>query len=261
MIFETIAIAFSTYSRLPMPQVPWNEKNKRFVLAAFPLVGALIGAVAVLLVLLCDYLALPAGVLALLVPAVPLLLTGGIHADGFIDTADARHSYAAREKKLEILKDPHVGAFGVIRLILYVLLVLAALWTALSTEQHALLLPPLFFSFLLSRALSGLAGEVFPKAKADGILAGFAGEKNGKAPAIVLLLETIAVAVLFILLSPYYAVQIVLLNLLLLLYYYRMSMREFGGVTGDLAGWFLCLSELLSAGTAAVTAVVRGVLL
>ena len=41
--FETVAVAFSMFSALPMPQVDWNERNMRYSLCAFPLVGALIG--------------------------------------------------------------------------------------------------------------------------------------------------------------------------------------------------------------------------
>ena len=46
--------------------------------------------------------------------AIILLVTGGIHMDGYMDTMDALHSYGSREKKLEILKDSHIGAFAVI---------------------------------------------------------------------------------------------------------------------------------------------------
>ena len=51
-----------------------------------------------------------------------LLVTGGIHLDGFMDTTDARSSYGDREKKLAILKDSHVGAFAVIGCSFYLIL-------------------------------------------------------------------------------------------------------------------------------------------
>ena len=44
-LLRSCAIAFSTYSRIPMPMVEWNEKNMRHTLAFFPLVGAAVGAV------------------------------------------------------------------------------------------------------------------------------------------------------------------------------------------------------------------------
>ena len=60
---------------------------------------------------------------------LPLLVTGGIHLDGFLDVADARSSHQSRARKLEILKDSHVGAFAVIAMGCYLLLY-TALWSA-----------------------------------------------------------------------------------------------------------------------------------
>lgn len=45
---------------------------------------------------------------------IPVLITGGIHLDGLLDTADALSSYKTKEEKLEILKDSHAGAFAII---------------------------------------------------------------------------------------------------------------------------------------------------
>lgn len=71
-----------------------------------------------------DVLNLSAAVSALVGAAVPLLVTGGIHMDGFLDTMDAVHSYGDRSRKLEILKDPHLGAFAVISFGVYMMLYL-----------------------------------------------------------------------------------------------------------------------------------------
>ena len=64
--------------------------------------------------------------------AIPLIITGGFHADGFLDVSDSLCSYGSREKKLKILKDPHIGAFAVIRLAVYYLIYAAALLLAAS---------------------------------------------------------------------------------------------------------------------------------
>ncbi len=119
-------IAFATYSRLPMPRVAWERRNLELAPAFLPLVGAVIAGGEFLLFWGGGLLGLPAVVLALLAAALPILVTGGIHLDGFLDTKDALHSYKSREEKLEILKDSHVGAFAVIRLALYLLVFIAA---------------------------------------------------------------------------------------------------------------------------------------
>ncbi|MFQ7443766.1 MAG: adenosylcobinamide-GDP ribazoletransferase [Gemmiger formicilis] len=112
---QTIAVAFAMFSALPMPQFDWNEKNMRYALCAFPLVGAVCGA----LWCVCGVLPLPAAARAAGFCLVPVWVTGGIHLDGYADTCDALSSYGDTAKKLEILKDPHCGAFAVIRLCSY----------------------------------------------------------------------------------------------------------------------------------------------
>lgn len=118
-------IAVSMYSKIPMPNVEWTGERMRYVMCFFPLVGLAQGAVLGLwLHLALDVLNLSAAVSALVGAAVPLLVTGGIHMDGFLDTMDAVHSYGDRSRKLEILKDPHLGAFAVISFGVYMMLYL-----------------------------------------------------------------------------------------------------------------------------------------
>ena len=115
IVLQTIAVAFAMFSAVPVPQFGWNEKNMRYALCAFPLVGLLCGV----LWCVCGVLPLPAPARAAGFCLVPVWVTGGIHLDGYADTCDALASYGDREKKLEILKDPHCGAFAVIRLCSY----------------------------------------------------------------------------------------------------------------------------------------------
>ena len=111
IVLQTMAVAFAMFSALPVPQFTWNSKNMRYALCAFPLIGGVIGA----LWSLCGALPLPDMIRAGGFCLIPVLVTGGIHLDGYADTSDALSSYGDREKKLEILKDPHCGAFAVIR--------------------------------------------------------------------------------------------------------------------------------------------------
>ena len=114
-VLQTIAVAFAMFSAVPVPQFDWNEKNMRYSLCAFPLVGVLCGA----LWYVCASLPLPAIVRAAGFCLIPVWVTGGIHLDGYADTCDALCSYGDTQKKLDILKDPHCGAFAVIRLCTY----------------------------------------------------------------------------------------------------------------------------------------------
>ena len=84
---------------------------------------------------------------------IPILITGGFHVDGFLDTCDALHSYQPRERKLEILKDSHIGAFAVIMLALYGLIFLGGFSEI--TECRTLVVAGA--GSFLSRVLSGVA--------------------------------------------------------------------------------------------------------
>lgn len=43
IVLQTIAVAFAMFSAIPVPQFDWNEKNMRYAMCAFPLIGAVIG--------------------------------------------------------------------------------------------------------------------------------------------------------------------------------------------------------------------------
>ena len=167
IFFQTIAVAFAMFSAVPVPQFEWNEKNMRYAMCAFPLIGLVIGG----LWSLCGALPLPALVKAGGFCLLPVWVTGGIHLDGYADTCDALSSYGDREKKLEILKDPHCGAFAVIRLCSY-FLAYFALCTAVQFTPRTGFLWTL--ALVLERALSGLAVAAFPMAKNTGLAHTFA---------------------------------------------------------------------------------------
>ena len=77
----------------------------RYTMCFFPLIGVLIGAAVAGFVFLSEKLGAGEIFTALVGTALPLVITGGIHMDGFLDTTDARRSFLPRERKLEILKD------------------------------------------------------------------------------------------------------------------------------------------------------------
>ena len=94
VVLETIGVAFAMFSALPVPRIDWNERNMRYAMAAFPLIGAVIGA----LWCVCGALPLPDMLRAAGFCLIPVAVTGGIHLDGYADTSDALSSYGDREK-------------------------------------------------------------------------------------------------------------------------------------------------------------------
>ena len=122
-LLNAMIIAIAMYSKIPMPRVDWNEKNMRYAMCFFPLVGVIIGVWEMVAGnLITVWKGEGTFFYAVVLTLIPVFITGGIHLDGFADTMDAKSSYGDREKKLQILKDPHTGAFAIISLCCYFLL-------------------------------------------------------------------------------------------------------------------------------------------
>ena len=239
IVLQTIAVALSMYSALPMPQFAWNEKNMRCAMAAFPLVGVICSAAVYLWGLLARYAGFSPVLTGAGLALAPVVVTGGIHLDGFCDTTDALASHQSREKKLEILKDSHCGAFAVIGTCAY-LIFLTALCAELRADNRRLL--QLGLIFVLSRALSGVAVTTFPCAKNSGLARTFSDMAAKRLTRALLLLILAAAAGGLIALGGGWAVAAAAVMFGI---YYVSSRRIFGGITGDLAGWFLQWCELL----------------
>ena len=103
-MIQSLIIAFAMYSKIPMPRVDWNKKNMRYALCFFPMVGVVIGLALWGCVRLCEIGNMKGFFSSVLLTILPIILTGGIHMDGFLDTVDALSSNASKERKLEILK-------------------------------------------------------------------------------------------------------------------------------------------------------------
>ena len=239
-IGKSIAIAFSMYSKIPMAQFEWKEEDMRYSMCFFPLVGIVIGLLSWCWWLFCQQFGIGKMCFAFVGLAIILLVTGGIHMDGYMDTMDALHSYGSREKKLEILKDSHAGAFAVIIGICYFVICFGV-----ASEVTAEQIPLLCLIFGISRSFSALSVVNFPNANPKGTAAVFGnhsvkGRVNGTM--IVYLILFCGAAVL---LNPLPGLLLMAAAVLTFVYYHHMSLKYFGGITGDLAGFFVCLSELV----------------
>lgn len=241
-IIASMIIAFSTYSRIPMPAVEWSDANRKYAMCFFPLIGAVIGALLWGWLWLCDVLAAGAFLRGAGAALLPLLVTGGIHMDGFMDTCDAMASWQTKDRRLEILKDSHVGAFAVMGCAGYLLLD-AAVWSEASLQDA----PMLGCIFVLSRALSAWAMTALKSARPSGMLGAFAQASHRRMVSISSVLYGIGCAVCWFALSGWSGAAYLVAAGLCLLCYKRMAYKHFGGVTGDLAGWFVQIAELVLA--------------
>ncbi|HXH03374.1 MAG TPA: adenosylcobinamide-GDP ribazoletransferase [Candidatus Competibacteraceae bacterium] len=219
-------LALQFLTRLPAPAgAPPTAQELGRSVAAFPLVGLVIGAL----------LALPAWLLpeadplllAALLVTLWTLLTGGLHLDGLADCADAWvGGFGDRERTLAIMKDPRCGPIGVIAIVLLLLIKYAAL-------QHVLRLSawPLLWAPLLGRSAMVALLLTTPYVRAQGLGSAYSAHLSRRACQAWLL----ALPLLALSLGPW-AVGSWLAAAAALLWLRRALLRRLGGCTGDTLG-------------------------
>ncbi len=247
---NSFLIAFSMYSRIPVPQPDWEDSSMDYVMCWFPFVGTVIGVLAWLCFQGGRFLGLSSLLLGAVLTALPLWISGGIHMDGYMDTRDALASCGDKKKKLAILKDSHTGAFAVMGCGLYLLLTFGA-WCTMEPGRGLLCV---CLGYMVSRTLSGLSVLCFPKAKKSGSYVTMFAKRASKGRAVLFLaLLLVLEGVLLLWLGGWRGGLAAAAAAAVFGWYYHMSRKHFGGITGDLAGYFVQLSELVILLAMAVT--------
>jgi adenosylcobinamide-GDP ribazoletransferase len=158
--------------------------------AWFPLVGLLLGGALALLDVLLSA-AFPRGLADALLLAALVVMTRAVHLEGFMDSCDALFGGFTRERRLDIMRDPHVGAFAVVGGALLLLLK----WTALGALSPAVRTPALVLFPCLGRWGTALVMALFPYARSHGMGTAFQ-EGYGRRHLMVALLTALAASVL-----------------------------------------------------------------
>lgn len=241
---KSFVLAFSMYSRIPMPQLEFKEGDGKYSFCFFPFVGAVIGVLEFLWFGLCRHAA-GSGVTqtgaVCIAAAIPLVITGGFHIDGFLDVTDALSSYRNTDEKKRILRDPHIGAFAVIGFAAAGLIFVGCL-SQIQTAKEVC-----FFagSFALARIFSGLAAFYLPKFDEEDNLAQTVAMQDRKTVLAVLWLELLLWMCGFGLLALVTMAAEMAAAALVFCYYRWKMMKEFGGTVGDTAGWYVVVQEVV----------------
>ncbi len=228
---DSFLFALSHLSRLPVPAVPFKEESLGRSTAFFPLVGLLFGLILAVFWWLAGWLFPPPVIAAMIVVGL-VALTGGIHLDGFMDSVDGLFSGRPRERKLEIMRDSRVGAFGVLALTCLLLLKFALLQGLLEGLFAGVLFKMLLLIPVLSRWGMTFAIFTFPYARPEGL---------GKLHTIYtgrkeLLLATLTAAVVAGFILGPVGLWLMALGGALTLLLGKAVAVELGGLTGDVYG-------------------------
>lgn len=239
-----ILLALQFFSTFPIRRnLPMEKTHVNAMFAQLPLLGILFGAVMAVSALVMRETAVTGSLLlAFLLVLLSLVLSGGLHMDGLADVADAYFSYQEKEKRLEIMGDPHIGAFGAMALILTIAgKIIIVSETVLTVSLWMILFIPVF-----SRIGLLLLFSTTPSAKSSGLAAFFQQKTDRqKMAGWGLLWLAAAMAILVLVMGWQMAVAIFFPFMLVTLFYRQWCRKNFGGVTGDLFGTYVEGMELL----------------
>lgn len=236
--FHAFAMCQSMFCAIPFPSNIWDEKARDKMLLFLPVVGLEIGAIWAGLAWLCNILNLPILIKGLILSVYPYLVTGFIHLDGYMDVTDAVKSYRSLERRREILKDSHVGAFAVIGIVLLLLAQFAFMASAKENTDFRILV----FVPAVSRCCSALAVTALKPMNTSQ----YAGQKKPKSHIVMLMTMTAVFVAAGFLLCGHYGFVLVgcLVGYGVAL---RKAYRSLEGMNGDISGYSLSIAELCAA--------------
>ena len=253
-IIKHIIVAFSLYSRIPMPHFEWKDDDTEHVLVFLPWIGAIIGLLLytahfllnehfTLISELCIY------------SLIPLMVTGGFHMDGYMDVQDALSSYKPPEEKLKILSDPHIGSFAIIRLVMFALIWCGSL-PCIINQKDPIYLYSYFCIFVLARIQTAILCLKLKRAKKTGLLH-MEAQKSSKVDILLCALQGIVVLAIMVKISIWIGIISFSVCVCHGLYIRHMCYKQFGGATGDVAGYsIVTLEECLIVAIAIMTFVI-----
>lgn len=238
-----IPLALVLLTRLPVPRLPEKVYARQADSAwAFPVVGLVVGLLACAVGLVSIAMGLPSMFAAALVTATLVTSTGAMHEDGLADTADGLWGGFTRERRLEIMKDSHTGAYGVLTLIFTQLMRVALIAALLTAGAYAVVLA----ACIASRAFMPVLMSALPNARNSG-LSHSVGGPRGTTVAAGLALAAACSA----LLMGFGAAMPILLAALVVAVFAKVAKTKIGGQTGDILGATQQLAELAFLATAA----------
>ncbi|MCL1808870.1 MAG: adenosylcobinamide-GDP ribazoletransferase [Clostridiales bacterium] len=233
-------MSLGMFSAFPLPTRQWDDACRDLALPCLPLVGGLVGSLWWgAAELLCEsgmHTALAAAAIAL----APFAATGFLHLDGYMDTSDAALSRQPFEEKLRILKDPHAGAFAVIMLAALFTLQFAACW---AIAEKGELLALLAVIAVVSRCCCSLSVLCLKAMLGSGYASMFKQGTGLRHKVFVAALAALAVtaAVLY---AGVWGLVVASSAVLGYAAAAAFTYREFKGISGDLAGFALVISEI-----------------
>lgn len=238
-VFSGLLMSFGMFSIFPLPNNLWNDQGARHILKFYPLVGFLIGLFIYYLYNIFFFINLPIMLFAFFVLFFIYFFTGMLHLDGYMDVCDSLLSRRSREEKIRILKDSHVGAFSVIYLIFLLLLNFCSIYTFINNRKSPYFL---LFILMISRAINAIF-MLYKKPIEKSYFINYFQKYIKKIDKIISFLIFIIICFIFIYIFKEKAFYILFLMILSNSICMIRCEKQLSGISGDVAGFSLVISE------------------
>ncbi len=231
-----IPVTLVLLTRLPVPTLPQHVFKRQSRAAwAFPIIGAIVGCLGLLVGQIGLGAGLPPLACAALIVATLIVTTGAMHEDGLADTFDGFWGGFTKERRLEIMKDSHIGTYGVLALLLSQLIRI----TAIVALLNAGLAMGILAACIFSRSLMPVPMALLANARSSGL-----GQSVGAPPADAVLTGLGLAVLLAILLVGSKAILPCLFAPLVAGGLWATAKVKIGGQTGDVLGATQQISEI-----------------
>ena len=238
-MMKGLIMCIQFFTSIPIPyEVPMDRRHINIAIKMFPVLGLLQGFLYGLLsYALIQWTPLSALAIAFIIWLSLIVITGGIHLDGWMDSSDAFFSYRDIAKRLEIMKDPRMGAFGVLSVIVLLsarfLFVYEIVVMAVDVSYIFIVLIP-----FIGKMVMGVLLMNVKSAKEDGLGMLFK-QAASKGTLWVYPIYLLLILLMILLLWPKAVsgvLLVVIIAFLFILVASRKIMHWFGGITGDVLG-------------------------
>lgn len=237
IILNNFLFTLSTFTQIRTVDIRFDSSNTKYTYAFLPIIGIIVGALSYLCLVVVLYFSELPWIAALLMIVCNIIITGGIHHDGLLDSLDAFKSYRNKEDKKRIIKDPCVGAFALIYFIVVIILMLCAYYYIIESGMYVVF----FVIPIISRTLL-LFLIVNNDLEKDDMLEVLMDDSLRK---IIYPLSITCLLITLFVLSSMSLLVLWIASLMYLIYYNGYFKKHFDALNGDLCGYYIITCELV----------------
>lgn len=240
-LYKGFIMALSMFTILPTPYIEWDDDGVKNMMKFYPIIGLIVGGIWSIVYYLISSLNVSIVLKSVIIMIVPFIITGMLHLDGFMDVCDAILSRRDKEEKLRILKDSATGAFAVISLVILFFLQFGGIYSILDKKIpfYILILIPIVSRssvayYLLSRTTikESTLGTYFKKG-------------TNVHDRIIMIILLLAMFIMSFMLLNLYGIVVVSSIIIGITWAVEKCKKEFGGISGDVAGFALVIGEII----------------